>query len=78
MANVKKFSRDEAVALRQQGMGYAEISTQLGCSYAWCAKALRGVDKGVVEAGLAEEVKWRTKEQVIAMVEDLLVKIRSM
>jgi predicted transcriptional regulator len=72
MANVKKFSREEALALREQGYSHKQISVALGCSKAWVAKELMGVEKG---EGMAVD---GTKVQAIAILEEALAKIRSL
>lgn len=72
MANVKKFSREEAVALRQQGYSHKQISVALGCSQAWVAKELMGVEKG---EGMQVD---GTKVQAIAILEDALERIRKL
>lgn len=78
MANVKRFDKEEAVQLRQRGMSYESIATTLGCSYAWCAKELRGVERGDPGEGVGAEVKQGTKAKVVAILEDALEKIRSL
>jgi hypothetical protein len=78
MANIKKFDREEAIAMRRQGMSYESIATTLGCSYAWCAKELRGVEKGDPGDGVGAEVKQATKEKAIAVLEEALAKVRSL
>lgn len=72
MANVKKFSREEAIALRQQGYSHKQISVALGCSQAWVAKELMGVEKG---EGMQVD---GTKVQAIAILEDALERIRKL
>lgn len=78
MANIRKIDKELAVSLRQGGMGYAEIATTLGCSYAWCAKELKGVERGDAGGGVAAEVKQGTKVQAIAILEEALAKVRSL
>jgi hypothetical protein len=38
-----------ASTLREQGMGYAEIAQQTGCSIDWCKRNLKGVSKNKSE-----------------------------
>jgi cyanate lyase len=79
MANYRKFDKEEATRLRaQEGLSYEEISTILGCSYAWCAKELRGVERGSYSGGMAQEVKLSTKAEAIAILEDALAKVREL
>lgn len=72
MANVKKFSREDALALREQGYSHKQISVALGCSKAWVAKELRGVEKG---EGMAVD---GTKVRAIEILEEALARIRSL
>jgi hypothetical protein len=72
MANVRKFSREQALELRKQGYSHKQISIELGCSKAWVAKELMGVEKG---EGMAVD---GTKVQAIAILEDALARIRSL
>jgi hypothetical protein len=44
--NTHKINKQEAITLRQMGYSYAEIAVHIGCSAAWCAKELKGVEKG--------------------------------
>ena len=44
--NKTKYSKDQAMLWREQGMSYTEISEMMGCSDAWVKKALCGVPKG--------------------------------
>lgn len=72
MSNVKKFSREEAIALRAQGYSHKQISIALGCSKAWVAKELMGVEKG---EGMAVD---GTKVRAIEILEEALARIRSL
>lgn len=72
MANVKKFYREDALELRKQGYSYKQISVALGCSVAWVAKELMGVEKG---EGMAVD---GTKVQAIAILEEALAKVRAL
>lgn len=72
MANVKKFSRDQALELRKQGYSHKQISVELGCSQAWVAKELMGVEKG---EGMQVD---GTKVQAIEILEEALEKIRKL
>jgi predicted transcriptional regulator len=45
MANTKKFSEEDAKALRDRGYSYKNIAIELGCSEGWVAKTLRGYGK---------------------------------
>lgn len=72
MANVRKYSRDEAVELRKKGYSHKQISVALGCSQAWVAKELMGVEKG---EGMQVD---GTKVQAIAILEDALERIRKL
>ena len=42
----KRFSREDALVLRQQGCSYEDIAEQLGCSVSWVKVELRGVERG--------------------------------
>lgn len=72
MANVKKFSREEAIELRKKGYSHKQISVELGCSQAWVAKELMGVEKG--EGMLVDG----TKVQAIEILEAALERIRKL
>lgn len=72
MANVKKFSREEAIELRKKGYSHKQISVELGCSQAWVAKELMGVEKG--EGMLVDG----TKVQAIEILEAALAKVRAL
>jgi DNA-binding Lrp family transcriptional regulator len=75
MTNVRKFDIEEAKRMRQEGMSFAEISQQLGCSVAWCSKELRNVEKGSIKR---DEFKVEFKKEVIAQLQDLISKVRKM
>lgn len=72
MANVKKYSREEALLLREQGYSHKQISVAMGCSQAWVAKELMGVEKG---EGLSVD---GTKMRAIKILEDALAKVRAL
>jgi hypothetical protein len=40
-----KVNMKKAALLKQLGWSYEDIAKELKCSYAWCAKYLRGIDK---------------------------------
>lgn len=70
MANIKKFSVEQAQALRDRGYSYKNIALELGCSEAWVAKALRGYGKSY-----KADVNG-SKLAAIELVEELLEKLR--
>lgn len=72
MANVKKFSREEAIELRKKGYSHKQISVEIGCSQGWVAKELMGVEKG--EGMLVDG----TKVQAIEILEAALAKVRAL
>lgn len=72
MANVRKFNVEEAIELRKQGYSHKQISVALGCSQAWVAKELMGVEKG---EGMNVD---GTKVQAIAILEDALARVRAL
>lgn len=72
MANVRKYSREEAVELRKQGYSHKQIAVALGCSQAWVAKELMGVEKG---EGMCVD---GTKVQAIAILEEALARVRAL
>lgn len=59
-----------AVELRKQGLSYKEIASRLGCSFGWCAKNLKGVEKEVDTA-----VDSLTKASAIAIVKEVLERL---
>jgi orotate phosphoribosyltransferase-like protein len=73
MANKHKFSRQQAVELRQQGMSYKQIATELGCSEAWCCKELVGVEKGVY---VDNTDPLQVKAEAIRILQDALTELR--
>lgn len=72
MANTKKYSREDALELRKKGYTHKQISIELGCSQAWVAKELMGVEKG---EGMQVD---GTKVQAIAILEEALERIRKL
>lgn len=72
MANIQKFSVEEATKLRQQGHSNQSIASILGCSIHWCAKNLKGVERGV---GMQNDA---TKLQAIEILEEALEKVRNL
>jgi hypothetical protein len=51
-------TKENAIALREQGLGYAEIAEQTGYSVDWCKKNLKGVQKNKQEKSvLAEAIR---------------------
>lgn len=45
MKQIPESIKQQAIALRQQGLSYAEISTKLNISVDWCKRNLNTVDK---------------------------------
>lgn len=72
MANIQKFSVEEATQLRLQGHSNESIASILGCSVHWCVKNLKGVKRG---AGVSIDA---TKLKAIEILEDALEKVRSL
>lgn len=72
MANIQKFSVEEATVLREQGHSNESIASVMGCSVHWCVKNLKGVKRG---AGSSVD---GTKLKAIEILEEALEKVRSL
>ncbi len=70
MANTKKFSVEQAQALRDRGYTYKNIALEMGCSEDWVAKTLRGYGKS-----LKADVDGK-KLEAIKLAEEFLEKLR--
>ena len=67
-------NKQEAIRMREQGMSYAKIAAQLGCSEIWCKKELSWVTKG--SAKVESSVDFKIK--AIKLLEDALQQLREM
>lgn len=48
-------NKQEAIKLRELGLGYKEIAEKLGCSVQWCKVNLKDVQKNTKESNLTEK-----------------------
>lgn len=63
-----------AVSMRKMGMIYKDIAISLGCSHSWCKRNLKGVTQ---EYSVGNE-QLDVKKQAIEILEEALMKIRSL
>ena len=78
MTNIRKINFERAVLLRQQGFSYKNIAQQLGCSEAWCAKELKGVEKGEFLDERGIQIKQDLKEETLKILEAAMTQIRGL
>lgn len=68
-----KFSKEEALLYRAQGMTYPEIAQVMGCSEAWVKKTLQGQPKGNNRVAVDG-----TKIKAIEILEKALAELRGL
>jgi cyanate lyase len=67
--------KELAIRLRKDGFSYNQIAGRIGCSKAWCAIHLKGVQRGESEAKRTSE---EVRQETVRILEDALLEIKAL